>query len=93
MSFATENESFGTITLIVITTTVAIMAIVFMFIFGFENQKLKTCIMDDDCVVEYQMNETEKIEETKSKAKKNSHSSRMIFIPKVCGGMMPIVMP
>ena len=93
MSFATENESLGTITLIVTTTTVAIVAVVLMFIFGFENHKLKTCIMDDKCVVEYQMNETKKAEETKSKAKENSHSPTMIFMPKVGGGLMPIVMP
>ena len=36
MSFATENESLGTITLIVIVATVSIVSIVLMFMFGFE---------------------------------------------------------
>lgn len=42
--------------------------------------------MDNKCVVEYQMNEA-------TKAKENRHSPSMIFIPKVNGGIMPIVMP
>ena len=92
MSFSTENESLGTITLFVTGITVAIMSIVLMFIFGFETYKLKTCIMDDKCVVEYQMNEAKKAEET-TNAKENRHSPTMIFIPKVNGGIMPIVMP
>jgi hypothetical protein len=92
MSFSTENESLGTITLIVTCAAVAIMSIVLAFIFGFENHKLKTCIIDNKCVVEYQMNETKKAEET-TKAKENHHSPTMIFIPKVNGGVMPIVMP
>ena len=41
MSFSTENESLGTITLFVTSITVAIMSIVLMFIFGFENHKLR----------------------------------------------------
>jgi hypothetical protein len=86
MSFSTENESLVTITLFVTSITVAIMSIVLSFIFGFENHKLKTCIMDNKCVVEYQMNEA-------TKAKENRHSPSMIFIPKVNGGIMPIVMP
>lgn len=92
MSFSTENESLGTITVIVTSITVAVMSIVLAFIFGFENHKLKTCIMDNKCVVEYQMNETKKAEET-TKSKENHHSPTMIFIPKVNGGIMPIIMP
>jgi len=92
MSFSSDDESLGAITLIVTSITVAVMSIVLMFIFGFENHKLKTCIMNNKCVVEYQMNETKKSEET-TKAKENRHSPSMIFIPKVNGGIMPIVMP
>ena len=91
MSFSSDDESLGAI-VAGITIGIAIMSIVLMFIFGFENHKLKTCIMDNKCVVEYQMNEAKKAEKT-TKAKENNYSPKMIFIPKANGGIMPIVMP
>lgn len=92
MSFSTENTSLWKITLITTGCVLAFFSIVAAIVFGYENYKLKKCILENNCVVEYQMNETKKAEET-TNAKEKSHSPTMIFIPKVNGGLMPIIMP